>query len=110
MPNETVTTLECPKDEGTMLVAVDRNGVVVDACPRCRGVWLDRGELDKLIELEAASSSDFADEIRGTPRGSDDEYRGGKHGSGHGGGHGSGRGSTKRRKRGGFLGEMFDFG
>ncbi len=109
MANGSVTTLECPKDEGVMLVAVDRNGVMVDACPRCRGVWLDRGELDKLIELEAASSSDFADEIRGASREADDDNRG-EHGSGHGGKHGSGRGSTKRRKRGGFLGEMFDFG
>lgn len=88
MPDGTVTTLECPKDPGTMLVAVDRNGVTVDACPRCRGVWLDRGELDKLIDLEAASSGDFADEIRGGSREQES--------------------STKRRKRGGFLGEMFD--
>ncbi len=102
MPDGTVTTLECPHDAGTMLVAIDRNGVMVDACPRCRGVWLDRGELDRLIELEAASSGDFADEIRGASRGAGDDYRGGE--------HGSARGSTKRRKRGGFLGEMFDFG
>ena len=98
MPDGTITTLECPKDEGTMLVAVDRNGVLVDACPRCRGVWLDRGELDKLIELEAASSSDFADEIRGSSRERDDDDRGDKHGA------------TKKRKRGGFLGDMFDLG
>ena len=102
MPDGTVTTLECPKDEGTMLVAVDRNGVTVDACPRCRGVWLDRGELDKLIDLEAASSGDFVDEIRG---GSSEQERypsSGKHGSDHG--------SSKKRKRSGMLGEMFDFG
>lgn len=106
MPDGTVTTLECPQDEGTMLVAVDRNGVTIDACPRCRGIWLDRGELDKLIDLEAAGSDDFADEIRGVSREADGDDRGGKHSSGHG----SGRGSTKRRKRGGLLGDMFDFG
>ncbi len=99
MPDGTVTTLECPNDEGTMLVAIDRNGVTVDACPRCRGVWLDRGELDKLIDLEN-NSNDLAAEIRGGSRERESDDSGGKHGSGHG--------STKRRKRGGFLGEMFD--
>ena len=108
MPDGTVTTLECPRDAGTMLVAVDRNGVMVDACPRCRGIWLDRGELDKLIDLEAAGSDDFEDEIRGTSRETESDHRGGKHSSGPGAG--SGQGWTKRRKRGGFLGEMLDFG
>ena len=108
MPDGTVTTLECPTRRGTMLVAVDRSGVMVDACPRCRGVWLDRGELDKLIELESAGSDDFVDEIRGTSRDTESDDRGGKHGSGHD--SSSGHGSTKRGKRGGFLGEMLDFG
>jgi uncharacterized protein len=101
MPEGTPITVECPKDKGTMLVAIDRNGVMVDACPRCRGVWLDRGELDKLIELEAGAN-DLAADIRGDSRERDSYEGGGKHGSGHG--------STKRRKRGGFLGEMFDLG
>ena len=91
MPEGTVTTLECPRDAGTMLVAVDRKGVIVDACPRCRGIWLDRGELDKLIGLKAAGSDDFVEEIRGGRGDGDepdykDDDRGGKHGgSGHGG-------------------------
>lgn len=102
MPDGTVTTLECPRDVGTKLVEVDRNGVLVDACPRCRGIWLDRGELDKLIDLEAARSGDFTDEIRGVSREAESDDGGGEHGSGHG--------SRKKRKRGSFLGEMFDFG
>ena len=102
MPEGTVTTLECPRDEGSMLVAVDRNGVTVDACPRCRGVWLDRGELDKLIDLEAAASDDFANEIRGDSRGAESYDRGDKHGSGHG--------SKGKKKRSSFLGDMLDFG
>lgn len=32
------------------LVMSDRSGVEIDYCPKCRGVWLDRGELDKIIE------------------------------------------------------------
>jgi Zn-finger nucleic acid-binding protein len=39
----------CPVD-GTQLLMSDRQGIEIDYCPECRGVWLDRGELDKLIE------------------------------------------------------------
>lgn len=35
----------------------ERNGIEIDFCPQCRGVWLDRGELDKIIEKSAASMS-----------------------------------------------------
>ena len=41
--------MQCPVDQ-TTLAMTDRQGVEIDYCPKCRGVWLDRGELDKLIE------------------------------------------------------------
>lgn len=41
--------MRCPIDE-TTLVMSDRNGIEIDYCPQCRGVWLDRGELDKIID------------------------------------------------------------
>jgi len=41
----------CPNCDGSMQ-AVQRAGVEFDMCPRCRGVWLDRGELEKLMALE----------------------------------------------------------
>jgi hypothetical protein len=41
--------MKCPTDD-TLLVMSDRNGIEIDYCPQCRGVWLDRGELDKIIE------------------------------------------------------------
>ncbi len=44
----------CPKCHDQVLVPVERQGVEVDYCPGCRGVWLDRGELDKLIEQAAS--------------------------------------------------------
>ncbi len=44
--------MNCPVD-GTTLVMTERQGVEIDYCPSCRGVWLDRGELDKLIERSA---------------------------------------------------------
>lgn len=44
--------MNCPVD-GTVLAISERRGVEIDYCPQCRGVWLDRGELDKLIERNA---------------------------------------------------------
>ena len=43
--------MKCPVCPDVTLVMMDRQGVEIDYCPQCRGVWLDRGELDKLIEL-----------------------------------------------------------
>lgn len=48
--------MQCPID-GTPLVMSDRQGVEIDYCPKCRGVWLDRGELDKIIERAAAAEA-----------------------------------------------------
>ncbi len=41
--------MQCPIDQ-TTLVMTERQGVEIDYCPTCRGVWLDRGELDKILE------------------------------------------------------------
>ncbi|GAB6986498.1 TFIIB-type zinc ribbon-containing protein [Nocardioides pyridinolyticus] len=41
--------MQCPTDQ-TTLVMSERSGIEIDYCPTCRGVWLDRGELDKIIE------------------------------------------------------------
>ena len=48
--------MRCPVDNET-LVMTERSGVEIDYCPKCRGVWLDRGELDKIIERAAAAPS-----------------------------------------------------
>lgn len=45
--------MNCPVD-GTVLALADRQGIEIDYCPQCRGVWLDRGELDKILERENA--------------------------------------------------------
>jgi uncharacterized protein len=45
--------MQCPTD-GATLVMSERSGIEIDYCPTCRGVWLDRGELDKLIERSAS--------------------------------------------------------
>ena len=41
--------MDCPIDGATLLMS-ERQGVEIDYCPQCRGVWLDRGELDKLLQ------------------------------------------------------------
>ena len=42
--------MKCPCCPDTALLISERQGIEIDYCPQCRGVWLDRGELDKLIE------------------------------------------------------------
>lgn len=42
--------MKCPVCVTESLVMSERSGVEIDYCPKCRGVWLDRGELDKIIE------------------------------------------------------------
>ncbi|MDP1899033.1 MAG: zf-TFIIB domain-containing protein [Rubrivivax sp.] len=48
--------MKCPTCPDTALVLSDRQGIEIDYCPQCRGVWLDRGELDKLIERSVAAA------------------------------------------------------
>jgi Zn-finger nucleic acid-binding protein len=57
----------CPTCHSS-LVEVERSGVRIDACPQCRGVWLDRGELDRLLQLERQADEpdeDFYREMSG---------------------------------------------
>ena len=63
--------MQCPSC-GTRLVEIDRSDVTIDACPACRGVWLDRGELDRILERERRVASgvtndddDFIREVGG---------------------------------------------
>ena len=49
------TELTCPKCQGAMR-SYERNGIQIDQCTECRGVFLDRGELEQLIDAEAAYS------------------------------------------------------
>lgn len=47
--------MKCPSCPDTTLVMSDRQGVEIDYCPSCRGIWLDRGELDKLLDRAATA-------------------------------------------------------
>ena len=81
--------MKCPTCTDTTLVLAERQGIEIDYCPQCRGVWLDRGELDKLIERSAAAPAPVS--RPGRPAFVDSDYPGG-----HGG----------RRKS--WLSDIFD--
>ncbi|MFC0349306.1 TFIIB-type zinc ribbon-containing protein [Undibacterium danionis] len=49
--------MKCPLCENANLMMSERQGIEIDYCPQCRGVWLDRGELDKIIERSLATPS-----------------------------------------------------
>lgn len=51
--------MKCPIDD-TDLAMTERQGIEIDYCPKCRGVWLDRGELDKIIERSTAAAPEAA--------------------------------------------------
>ena len=67
--------MKCPTCADSTLVMSDRQGIEIDYCPQCRGVWLDRGELDKLIERSApaAPQRGYSDDSRS--RGHDSDYK-----------------------------------
>jgi uncharacterized protein len=48
--------MDCPVC-GARLIEIERSGVMVDICPSCKGVWLDRGEIDKIIEVESKGTN-----------------------------------------------------
>jgi Zn-finger nucleic acid-binding protein len=52
--------MKCPICTGIDLKIADRQGIEIDYCPECRGVWLDRGELDKIIERSSIQPSTLA--------------------------------------------------
>ena len=59
--------MNCPLD-GSELRVADRSGVEIDYCPKCRGVWLDRGELDKIIDRAGAFDESFEYAKKHDPR------------------------------------------
>lgn len=82
--------MKCPIDDSD-LVMTERQGIEIDYCPKCRGVWLDRGELDKIIE-RATPASRQQHRVAETPH-----Y---EHQPHH---------EPRHRKRKSLLGEIFDF-
>jgi uncharacterized protein len=110
--------MKCPVCDVPLSIS-SREGIEIDFCPQCRGVWLDRGELDKIIERTADAYApsgggagrpayddrgyDSDDRRRNEDRRYDDRRRYDDDDDRRRQGHG------KRKKR-GFLGDLFEFG
>ena len=90
--------MKCPNCNETLVMA-DRQGIEIDYCPACRGVWLDKGELDKIIERSAQW------EEPSQPPPAQNPYQGGQYNSGH---HPDSY-YNKHKKKKGLLGDLFDF-
>ena len=102
-------TMNCPVCKDERLAISDKNGIEIDYCPRCRGIWLDRGELDKIIERSVGSSeprgsyndrddrhNSYSQKSYSDDRYKDDKYRGSHNGYHH-------------KKKESFLSDLFDF-
>ena len=91
--------MNCPVCTNVQLVLSERQGIEIDYCPQCRGVWLDRGELDKIIERSCSvqqpanpyGRSDYGHDSTHHDKHRQDEHHGGYH-----------------HKRKGFLSDLFD--
>lgn len=87
--------MNCPIDNAKLAIT-ERQGIEIDYCPECRGVWLDRGELDKIIDKSAAYQ----------PRPEPEQYRQSEPRRDYDDRHHS---QPKKKKRENFLGDLFEF-
>ena len=86
--------MKCPNCPDAALAMTDRQGIEVDYCPQCRGVWLDRGELDKLLERAATTAPPQVANTKSQRDFEDSDYRGAS-------------GQHPRRKK-SWMSEIFD--
>ncbi|MBL8577290.1 MAG: zf-TFIIB domain-containing protein [Mesorhizobium sp.] len=103
--NHSNSRLLCPACQ-VDLVMSDRQGIEIDYCPQCRGVWLDRGELDKIIERSVAPGFRDAGQDRSDHSQGYDQHSARSGRDGHG--YGEGRGNQRGHGRGSFLSRLFD--
>ena len=93
--------MNCPVCNNVNLVMSERQGIEIDYCPQCRGVWLDRGELDKVIERSVEASAGQRGNYENRDYSKQDrpshDYR-----EPH-------REKPYKKKREGFLSDLFDF-
>lgn len=97
--------MKCPVCDET-LREVQKHGVSVDICPGCKGVWLDRGELEKIIDMAATDgpSRESRDDYAGSqPRGDESRRSSRDHDE-----RGNGQGYPHKKKKGSWLGEIFE--
>lgn len=117
--------MKCPVCNTVDLLMMERQGVEIDYCPQCRGIWLDRGELDKIIDRAAVLSPPPSSQPSSTPPPSpppmgDPRYKEDPRQSGyekHRGDYddrddrkGYHDSDYRRKRKGSFLSDLFDFG
>ena len=116
--------MKCPVCNGVNLQIAERQGIEIDYCPQCRGIWLDRGELDKIIErsfqvensaraqpTRTSRHSNYQDDEREKANSRYSDYNDsdrGKRASRHSNYYDEDRPEISRKKR-GFLDDLFDF-
>ncbi|MEV8215294.1 zf-TFIIB domain-containing protein [Leifsonia sp. NPDC077715] len=95
--------MKCPTDNATLVMS-ERHGIEIDYCPECRGVWLDRGELDKIIDRAGvqpapavAAPQAYAEPQYGEPQYREPQYREPQYGQ-----------RPYKKKRENWLSELFD--
>ena len=96
--------MRCPACAEPQLVMTERQGIEIDYCPECRGVWLDRGELDKIIERSAATVQPRGSSAGATTQPltyAQERPRSDEHDRDYD--------PRRKKKRGGFLEDLFDF-
>ncbi len=79
--------MKCPVCKDVTLLMSEKKGVEIDYCPECRGIWLDRGELEKIMEKEEKTF----DEIKKESSSSNDDKK-----------------TSKKKRKGSFIGEIFE--
>lgn len=93
--------MQCPTD-GAVLVMSERSGIEIDYCPTCRGVWLDRGELDKIIERAPVGAASVPQPATRPAYGEQSyEQRGNDQ-------RGYGNAQPRKKKKESWLSELFD--
>lgn len=102
--------MKCPICDVDLLVS-ERQNVEIDYCPKCRGIWLDRGELDKIIEKSMSESSYSRNRSYGNNEDHHrdyDEHRYDKYEDRHHDDHDHYDGHYKKKKK-NFISDLFDF-
>ena len=88
--------MKCPSCNETLLMS-DKKGIEIDYCPNCRGIWLDRGELEKIMERSADHYSKKENYEADYKRYGYDKYRDDSYGK------------HSHKKKESFLGDLFGF-
>ena len=92
-----VAAMQCPVCRVPLAMS-DRQGIEIDYCPQCRGVWLDRGELDKIVERSAGQAAP-------QPQRPSPDYA--RHGGAQHSGYGHGYGKPHKRRK-SWIEDIFD--